>query len=330
MEISGESLGALFTGFNLTFQQAFDYYVSYFADITSVTRSNTKRQEYPWMKRTIQMREWVGERALQAIEAENFSVINRHFEATEQIDKDDLEDDVQGVYEPMIAELGRITKIHPDEMVFGMLKAALANIDDPSGSAYDMSGIKVPVPVCYDDVTLFSSDGHPVGKAGATVDVPNVNTSGGDAAYWVLIDASRAMRPILYQLRKPYEAVHMVAPTDEYVFNNRMYRYGVDGRDAVAPGLWQLAYASNADLSDPANYDAARTAMRQIKNDNGLPFGSWANRKGRYLVVPPSMEGIAKRLLKQERGPGQGTNAATSQDNIWFNDADLIVSEYLE
>jgi len=330
MIISGASLTALFTGFDLIFQRAFDYYPSYFADITSVTRSSTKRQEYPWLKRTLAMREWVGERVLQALETNNFSVINRHFEATEAIDRDDLEDDVQGVYEPMISELGRITKVHPDLLIFGMIKAALASIDNPSGAAYDMNGVSVGVPICYDGVTLFSAAGHPVGPAGDTVAVPNINDSGGANPYWILLDCSRAMRPLLYQVRKPYEAVHMAAPTDEWVFNQRMYRYGVDGRDAVAPGLWQLIYASNADLSVAANYDAARTAMRQIKNDNGLPFGSWANAKGRYLVVPPSLEGVAKRLLHAEFGAGEGANAATTQTNIWKGDAEIIVSEYLE
>lgn len=331
MEISAANLTALFTGFDIIFQRAFNYYPSYFADIASVTRSQTKRQEYPWLKRTIAMREWLGERVLQALEVNDFTILNRHFEATESIDRDDLEDDIQGVYEPVISELGRITKVHPDLMIFGMIKAALANIDNPSGAAYDMGGISVPVPVAYDGLTLFSANGHPVGPAGNTLATyPNINTSGGSNPYWILIDGSRAVRPLLYQLRKPYEAVHMAAPTDEWVFSQRKYRYGVDGRDAAGPGLWQLIYASNADLSTPANYDAARTAMRSIKNDNGLPFGAWANSKGRFLVVPPSLEGTARRLLHSEFGPGEGGNAATPTTNIWRNDAELIVSEYLE
>jgi phage major head subunit gpT-like protein len=92
-----------------------------------------------------------------------------------------------------------------------------------------------------------------------------------------------------------------------------------------------LAYASNQDLSVPANYDAARAAMRQIKTDGGLPFGAWSNRKGRFLVVPPSLEGTARRLLHSElyAAPIGGATVAPIS-NIWTNDADLIVSEYLE
>ncbi len=329
MEISGANLQILFTGYDMIFQKAFDYYPSYVADIASFTKSTSKATIYPWMKRTIQMREWLGERVLQAIEATAFTVINRKFEATEEISKDDLEDDQEGTYEPAIAELGRITKVHPDLLIFGMMRAALAGIDNLSAGSIDLAGLRIDLPVTYDGKTLFS-DSHPVGPKGNTVAISNINHSGNaNAPYWILVDASRIMRPYLYQLRRPFKAVHMAAPTDEYVFNRDAFRYGVDGRDAAAPGLWQLTYASNTDLSDPANYDAARTAMRNIKNDNGLPFGSWAYAKGRYIVVPPSLEGTAKRLLKTEFGPGEGGNAATVTNNIWQNDAEIIVSEYL-
>jgi hypothetical protein len=145
------------------------------------------------------------------------------------------------------------------------------------------------------------------------------------------IDASRAMRPFIYQLRREYTSTRMTAMTDEHVFTQREFRYGVDGRDNIGTGFWQLAYASNQDLSVPANYDAARAAMRAIKTDGGLPFGAWSNRKGRFLVVPASLEGTARRLLHSEQyaaAVGGATLAPIS--NIWLNDADLIVSEYLD
>ncbi len=329
MEISGASLQVLFTSFDTIFQRAFDAYPSYFADIATPTKSSSKATVYPWMKRTPQMREWLGERVLQAIEATAFTVINRKFEATEEIQKDDLEDDQQGIYEPLIAELGKITRVHPDLLIFGMIRNGILNVDNPNGASIDLAGVSIPVPICYDGKTFFS-ESHPVGPAGDTTPVANIDSSGGPInPYWFLLDASRVMRPFIYQIRRPFKAVHMAAPTDEYVFNRDAFRYGVDGRDAAAPSLWQLAYASNSDLSDPANYDKVRTAMRSIKNDNGLPFGSWASRKGRYLVVPLALEGIARRLLHNEFGPGEGAMAATPQNNIWLNDADLIVSEYL-
>jgi len=102
----------------------------------------------------------------QALEVNDFSILNKHFEATEAIDRDDLEDDLQGVYAPMISELGRLTGVHPDLMIFGTVRAALASIDNPSAPAYNLADLSIPTPVCYDGVTLFSANGHPGGQGG--------------------------------------------------------------------------------------------------------------------------------------------------------------------
>jgi phage major head subunit gpT-like protein len=225
--------------------------------------------------------------------------------------------------------LGRSVAFHPDVMIYGMLKSAVANIDSPSSSS-TFFNINFPAPVCYDGVTLLSANGHPVGPQGNTTLVANCN-NGGSGPFWFLIDASRPVRPVMFQIRKPFEAVHMSMPTDEYVFNNRQYRFGVDGRDAAAPGFWQFIYASNQDLNNPSNYEAARSAMRAIKGDDGLPMFVWDDSaEERYLVVPTTLEGPARRLLHNEFGPGGGDfDASTPSTNIWKNDAKLIVTPLL-
>ncbi len=130
-------------------------------------------------------------------------------------------------------------------------------------------------------------------------------------------------------MRREYAVTRMTSLTDEAVFNRREFRYGVDGRANTGVGLWQLAYASNTDLSNPANYGAARAAMRSVKTDGGQPFGALSTRKGVYLVVPPSLEEVARQLLNSEFMAGAGSSASVATTNIWKNSADLIVSEYL-
>ena len=121
----------------------------------------------------------------------------------------------------------------------------------------------------------------------------------------------------------------MSSVTDEAVFNRREFRYGVDGRANTGVGLWQLAYASNQDLSNPVNYGAARAAMRSFKTDAAMPFGTLSSGKGVYLLVPPSLEEVARQLLNSEFMAGTGSSSGVSTTNIWRNSADLIVSEYL-
>jgi phage major head subunit gpT-like protein len=182
----------------------------------------------------------------------------------------------------------------------------------------------------YDGQPFFSAT-HPVGpqgRADADSNSSNVNSTG-TGPYWFLIDASRAIRPFIFQLRREYAVTRMSSVNDEAVFNRREFRYGVDGRANTGVGLWQFAYASNQDLSNPANYGAARTAMRSFKTDGAMPFGTLSSGKGVFLLVPPALEEVARQLLNSEFMAGTGTSSGVSTTNIWRNSAELIVSEYL-
>ncbi len=313
MEISAANLTALFTGFDVVFQRGFEKPPSYYESIASVVRSGSRQTTYPWLGRTTKFREWLGDRVVQALESHSYTIVNKNFEDTVGIDRNDIEDDTYGVYEPIIEQLGWDTKVHPDMLLFFMLKDAVTTPSDVIG---------------YDGQPFFSAS-HPVGLMGQpTTATSNVNSSG-SGAYWYLLDASRAIRPFIFQLRREYAVTRMSTLSDEAVFNRREFRYGVDGRANTGVGLWQLAYASNTDLSNPANYGAARAAMRAVTTDAGVPFGALSSRNGVYLVVPPSLEEVARQLLNSEFMAGAGASASVATTNIWRNSADLIVSEYL-
>src|SRR5262249_5259043 len=96
----------------------------------------------------------------------------------------------------------------------------------------------------------------------------------------------------------------------------------------VGFGLWQLCYASNLDLSNPANYGKARAAMRKIKTDGGLPFGALMGKP--TLLVPSDLEEVALQLLNSDFMVGSGDSAAVSTSNKWKGSADLVISEYLD
>jgi phage major head subunit gpT-like protein len=314
MEISAANLSALFTGFDVVFQRGFEKPPSYYEQVSSVVRSGSRQTTYPWLGRTTKFREWLGDRVVQALEAHTYTIVNKNFEDTVSIDRNDIEDDTYGVYEPIIEQLGWDTKTHPDMLLFAMLKNAVTTPSDV---------------LCFDGQPFFSAS-HPVGLMGEPggTTASNVNTSGA-GAYWYLVDASRAIRPFIFQLRREYAVTRMNSVTDDAVFNRREFRYGVDGRANTGVGLWQLAYASNTDLSTPTNYGAARAAMRSFTTDAGLPFGALSSRNGVYLVVPPSLEEVARQLLNSEFMAGTGASSSVATTNIWRNSADLIVSEYL-
>lgn len=313
MEISQANLVSLFTGFDVVFQRGFEKPPSYYEQIATVVRSTSRQSTYPWLGRTTRFREWLGERVIQALETHAYTIVNKNFEDTIAIDRNDIEDDTYGVYEPIIEQLGWDTKVHPDMLLFQMIKSAVSSPASVVG---------------YDGQPFFSAT-HPVGLMGdSPASVSNLNSSG-NGPWWFLIDASRAIRPFIFQLRREYAVTKMDMLTDEGVFNRREFRYGVDGRANTGVGLWQLAYASNQDLGNPANYGAVRAAMRSVTTDGGQPFGALSSRTGVYLLVPPALEEVGRQLLNSEFMAGAGASANVATTNIWRNSADLIVSEYL-
>jgi phage major head subunit gpT-like protein len=195
------------------------------------------------------------------------------------------------------------------------------------------NAVNTPSAVLSFDSQPFFSASHPVGPLGASGDIrdtvaSNIN-SGGSGPYWFLLDASRAIRPFIFQLRREYAMTRMDTVNDEAVFNRREFRFGVDGRANTGVGLWQLAYASNMDLSNPVNYGAARAAMRSFKTDAGLPFGALTSPDDAYLVVPPVLEEQARQLLHADFMVGAFASSNVPASNIWKGSANLIVSEYL-
>ncbi|MFZ0888154.1 MAG: Mu-like prophage major head subunit gpT family protein [Candidatus Binataceae bacterium] len=326
MEINLQNLNALFYGFNTIFQRGFDKPPTYYDRLATIVPSSASRELYPWLGRTTAFREWLGDRMIQALERHGYTIVNRDFENTVAVDRNDIEDDTYGILTPMFEQLGWDAKVHPDTLLFGLLKAAVQNIDSPSTAG---------AIVGYDGSTFFSRTGHPVGKAGGkSTATPNCDPANGSAPFWYLVDVSRPIRPFIVQKRKEYQFVRMNTPTDEAVFMRREFRFGVDARLNTGVSFWQLAYASNQDLSNSNTYANAIGNMRSIKTDAGVPFGAAymmdaANMK---LLVPPALEEVGRRLLHAELVAGGAGGRAGSQDpqsNVWMNSAELIVSPYL-
>lgn len=325
MEISLGNLLSLFQTFEMTFQKGFEQPPTHFEKISMVTKSGSSQNLYPWLGRTTKFREWLGPRVLEMLEAHGYVIVNKDYEDTVGVKRNDIEDDTYGVYTPIFEQLGWDAKVHPDTLVFGLIKEATTNADSGTAPAQDF---------CFDGTTFFSAN-HPVGLSGNTTAVSNLDTSGGGNPYWYLVDASRPVRPFIFQKRREYTMTRMNTLTDEAVFSEKLFRFGVDCRVNVGWGLWQLCYASNTDLTNPANFEKAIAAMRSIKTDAGLPFGAWSGTANKYLLVPPVLEGAGRRILNSEfivgtgaGGPSSGVPGVASS-NVWKGTADLIVSEYL-
>jgi len=291
MIINQAALAGIYKSFSTIFNQAFDTAKSMWDLVAMRVPSSGRSVDYKWLGDFPVMKEWVGDRVIKDLSAFHYEIVNKPYEATVEVDRDDVEDDQVGVYTPMIQGLGQGARVHPDLLVFALLAAGFNTL-------------------CFDGQYFFDTD-HPVGGASVS------NSGGGAGNPWFLMDLSRPIKPIVLQIRKAPQFVAMDKPDDENVFMRKKFRYGVDDRKNVGFGLWQLAYGSK-DTLNAANYAAARAAMMAFKNDEGVPLGIMPT----HLVYGPSLESAARTLLVNERD-------AAGASNPWYKTAEPVLVPWL-
>jgi len=291
MIINQANLNGIYRSFSTVFNQALDAAPSYWEKVAMRVPSEGRSVDYKWLGDFPMLREWVGDRLIKDLSAFHYEIVNKDYEATIEVDRNDIEDDQIGVYTPMIQGLAWAARQHPDMLIFGLLAAGFSTL-------------------CYDNNYFFDSD-HPVGGSAVS------NTGGGAGTAWYLLDLSRPVKPLILQVRKRPELVSLDRPEDENVFMRKKYLYGVDDRKNAGYGLWQLAYGSKQTL-DATGYANARAAMMSFKNDEGVALGIVPT----HLVVPPTLESSGRMLLKVP-------NDAAGAGNPWFGTAELIVVPWL-
>ena len=298
MILNSASLPELFAAYSTAFNKGMDGAKSHYKDVSMVIPSTGSEQNYNWLGQLPKLKEWVGERAIKKLTAHTYTIKNKTYEETISVNRVDIEDDNYGIYAPLFTEMGRVAGEHPDELIFNLLSA----------------GFSTP---CYDGQFFFDTD-HPVGTNNP-VSVSNMQAGAGDA--WYLLDTSRAIKPLLFQERLPYNLSSLTNEGDENVFMRDEYLYGTRARSNAGFGLWQLAYASK-DTLNAANYAAARQAMMVQAGDEGRKLGIIPDT----LVVSPSLESEALELIKNNL-ISDGAGGVVS--NQWADTVKVIVVPWL-
>jgi phage major head subunit gpT-like protein len=294
-------LNALFTAFKSEFEQGKSEAAPQFNKIASVIKSTSASNTYGWLGKFPSLAKWIGDRNIQSMKSQAYTITNDDYESTVGVDRNDIEDDNLGVYSPIFKEMGNAAAIHPDEMIFPLLAAGFTTL-------------------CYDGQNYFDVD-HPVypNADGTGVAVSTANMAE-DVAYegeaWYVLDTSKALKPLIFQERKKPNLLAMTKMDDEAVFTRKEYRYGVDCRDAAGFGFWQLAFANKRALTPDNLWDSIEK-MRSFKADGGRKLGI----KPTMLVVPASMEKLATRMLERELD--------SNSSNELKGRVELLVADYL-
>lgn len=294
-------LTALFTGFKTEFEQGKSEAMPQFNKIASVIKSTSASNTYGWLGKFPSLAKWIGDRNIQSMKSQAYTITNDDYESTVGVDRNDIEDDNLGVYSPIFKEMGNAAAIHPDEMIFPLLAAGFTTL-------------------CYDGQNYFDEE-HPVypnaDGTGTAVSTANMAV---DAGYtgdaWYVLDTSKALKPLIFQERKKPNLLAMTKMDDEAVFTRKEYRYGVDCRDAAGFGFWQLAFANKRALTPDNLWDSIEK-MRSFTADGGRKLGI----KPTMLVVPASMEKLATRMLERELD--------SNSSNELKGRVELLVADYL-
>ena len=145
MIVNPQNLRGIYVGFNTLFNRALTTVNPLYTEVATVTPSTTDAETYAWLGDIPGMREWIGDREVQNLSASDYTIKNKDFELTIGIDRNAIEDDKIGLFNPSIEMLGQSAAMHPDKLVFSLLKNGFNE-------------------KCFDGKAFFSSE-HMIGKS---------------------------------------------------------------------------------------------------------------------------------------------------------------------
>lgn len=311
--ITPAMITALMTGYRSDFQAGVSMAPSQYKKIAMTVPSTSKSNTYGWLGQFPQFREWIGSRVIEKMKAYGYAIVNKTFEGTVAINRDDFEDDNLGIYSPLFQEMGRAAAAQPDELVFAALR----------------DGINA---ACYDGQNFFDTE-HPVypkvdGSGDAqmvsNMFVAKTGSVGAQADYsgpaWYLLDCSRAIKPLIYQDRRKAELVAQTKVDEGRAFTDNEFVFGASARRNVGYGFWQMSYMMQSPLTLDALWHGW-SAMREFTADGGRKLGI----KPTHIVVPTSLEKQAVQLLERELfADGNATVSNEMKGKL-----ELVVADYL-
>lgn len=119
--INQSSLSAMYLSFRTVFENAFNAAKPQYQSICLEVPSTTASEVYAWLGAFPKMRQWVGDRLIKNLVAQNWQISNLDWETTIGIPRNSIEDDQYGVFRPVVSSMGAAARIHPDEIVFPLL-----------------------------------------------------------------------------------------------------------------------------------------------------------------------------------------------------------------
>jgi phage major head subunit gpT-like protein len=128
MIVNGTTLQSIFINLKTTFNRAFDGAPSFWSKVAMLVPSGAALNDYKWLSNFPRMRKWIGDKSVKALAAFGYSVVNDDWEATVEVDRNDIEDDQLGIYAPQAEMAGFSAKQLPDEIVAALVNGVFTTL----------------------------------------------------------------------------------------------------------------------------------------------------------------------------------------------------------
>ena len=167
MIVNAQAVDDVFILIKTTFNKALEAVTGEWKDTASEISSTTAKNLYKWFGRFPKMRKWVGEKYIKSLEAYEYALKNEPWEATVEVDRDDIEDDETGQYTLQATDAGQSAGEWATDLVDMAKNAAFTEL-------------------CFDGQPFYDTD-HPVAGASVSnklvVALSAANRAAADASY---------------------------------------------------------------------------------------------------------------------------------------------------
>ena len=132
MLLNGQAIRAAQTGFHLVFDEGMLAAAPTALELAMEVTSTAQIEEYHFGDFLPQLREWIGERQVQNLRDNPYTLRNKTWELTVGIKREAFEDDNLGVYKPQVMSMGVQARLHPEVLLVALLLAGFT-----TGKGYD-------------------------------------------------------------------------------------------------------------------------------------------------------------------------------------------------
>lgn len=123
MQINKANLDAIYYQFSLVYKQGYEATPVYWNKYASLAPSGARENHYGWIGKIPRLRQWVGSRVLNNLQARGYVLVNLDYEDSIGIDRNDIEDDQIGVFTGYVEAIGQQSRLWPDDITTAALAA---------------------------------------------------------------------------------------------------------------------------------------------------------------------------------------------------------------